>query len=169
MAALGPVTMAQADSLRLDGAPDDTPQKPAPAAFNAREPTRTLNWGSGESRSFWVPALEIPAFELLLNRYDHYALDAATYPSPITNFRTNLHRSWVIDNDKFSTNQFCTPIRDRSIRAWRARRALSRHLGNLRHPRHTHLPDSHQNVRTVNIGYTLLGHTRFGAVDWRDD
>ena len=31
------------------------------------------------------------------------------YPSPIDNFRTNLHRSWVVDNDKFSTNQFLHP------------------------------------------------------------
>src|SRR5262249_50426675 len=49
------------------------------------------------------------AFQLLLNRYDHYALDAATYPSPISNLHTNLHRSWVVDNDKFSTNQFLHP------------------------------------------------------------
>lgn len=28
-------------------------------------------------------------------------------------------------------------------------------------------PDSQQRVSTINIGYTLLGHTRFGAVDWR--
>ena len=27
--------------------------------------------------------------------------------------------------------------------------------------------DSHQRVGVVSIGYTLLGHERFGAVDWR--
>jgi hypothetical protein len=81
----------------------------APTAFAAPAPQPKSQWGVGEARSFWVPAYEIPAFQLLLNRYDHYALDAATYPSPLTNFRTNLHRSWVVDNDKFSTNQFLHP------------------------------------------------------------
>src|SRR6266702_394441 len=84
-------------------------QGPAPTAFAAPEPQPVLQWGSGDGRSLLVPAYEIPAFQLLLNRYDHYALDASTYPSPLTNFRNNLHRSWVVDNDKFSTNQFLHP------------------------------------------------------------
>jgi hypothetical protein len=66
-------------------------------------------WGNDESRSFLIPALEIPTYELLLNRADHYLEGASTYPSPIDNFRANLHRSWVVDNDKFSTNQFLHP------------------------------------------------------------
>ena len=28
-------------------------------------------------------------------------------------------------------------------------------------------PTSHQSIGTVSIGYTLLGQTRAGAVDWR--
>jgi len=82
---------------------------PAPTAFAASEPHQVLQWGSGAARSFLVPAYEISAFQLLLNRFDHYALDAAPYPSPLTDFRNNLHRSWVVDNDKFSTNQFLHP------------------------------------------------------------
>jgi hypothetical protein len=66
-------------------------------------------WGAGDSRSFLVPALDISAFELLLNRADHYFEDADTYPFQATNFRNNLHRSWVVDDDKFSTNQFLHP------------------------------------------------------------
>jgi hypothetical protein len=88
---------------------DDPSHKDAPTAFNAAEPTPVLDWGTGEARSFWVPAWEIPTFQLLLNRFDHYVLDSAAYPAPWTNFHTNLHRSWVIDNDKFSTNQFLHP------------------------------------------------------------
>jgi hypothetical protein len=80
-----------------------------PTAFGAPEPTPVGQWGVGDAHSFLVPAYEIPAFQFLLNRFDHYVVDAATYPSPITNFKTNLHRSWVIDNDKFSTNQFLHP------------------------------------------------------------
>jgi len=33
--------------------------------------------------------------------------------------------------------------------------------------RYARQADSHQRVGTVSIGYTLLGHERFGAVDWR--
>lgn len=64
--------------------------------------------GTGDTHRFLIPALEIPAFELLLNRADHLQ-DAATYPFPTKNISTNLHRSWVVDNDKFSTNQFLHP------------------------------------------------------------
>jgi len=33
--------------------------------------------------------------------------------------------------------------------------------------RYVHLPDSHQKVSTLSVGYTLLGHQKFGAVEWR--
>src|SRR5262249_8094979 len=33
--------------------------------------------------------------------------------------------------------------------------------------RYAQRPDSHQRVATFSIGYTLLGNTRFGDVDWR--
>jgi hypothetical protein len=85
------------------------PQVDTPTAFNASPPQPVLDYGTGKARSFWVPAWEIPTFELLLNRFDHYAVDAATYPPPWSNLHDNLHRSWVIDNDKFSTNQFLHP------------------------------------------------------------
>jgi len=85
------------------------PEATGPTAFNAPPPTPNQGWGTGDARSFWVPAIEIPAYEILLNRFDHYAVDASTYPSMWTNLRTNQHRSWVIDNDKFSTNQFLHP------------------------------------------------------------
>jgi Domain of unknown function (DUF3943) len=83
--------------------------KSAPTAFDAPEPKPVLQWGDADARSFLVPAYEIPAFQLLLNRFDHYAEDEGTYPWPWTNLRENLHRQWVIDNDKFSTNQFLHP------------------------------------------------------------
>ena len=88
----------------------DTPaQAEAPTAFAADEPAPVLNWGVGEGKSYLVPAIEIPAFELLLNRYDHYAVDPQVYASPISNFQTNTHRKWVVDNDAFATNQFLHP------------------------------------------------------------
>jgi hypothetical protein len=88
----------------------DTPvQTEAPTAFAADKPAPVLDWGAGEGRSHLVPAYEIPAFELLLNRFDHYAVDAQVYESPISNFKTNTHRKWVVDNDAFATNQFLHP------------------------------------------------------------
>ena len=87
------------------------PSAEAPTADPSAPPRKgTSNeWGTDGSRSFLIPALEIPTYELLLNRWDHYMEGAATYPSPSDNFRANLHRSWVVDNDKFSTNQFLHP------------------------------------------------------------
>jgi hypothetical protein len=29
--------------------------------------------------------------------------------------------------------------------------------------------DRHQSVETLTISYNFIGHTRFGAVEWRDD
>lgn len=103
--AVAPAYHAWADA----GTTDDLTHKDSPTAFNAPEPAPVLDWGTGKARSFWVPAWEIPTFQFLLNRFDHYAIDAAGYPAPWTNLHTNLHRSWVIDNDKFSTNQFLHP------------------------------------------------------------
>jgi Domain of unknown function (DUF3943) len=81
----------------------------APTAFGGEEPAPVLDWGVGGGKSYLVPAYEIPTFQLLLNRYDHYAVDADVYQSPISNFKTNTHRKWVVDNDAFATNQFLHP------------------------------------------------------------
>ncbi len=96
---------ALADDPQLDA----PPQKDAPTAFAAPEPSPVKDWGVGEGKSYGVPAYEIPAFELLLNRFDHYAVDSEVYPSPLANFRENLHHKWVVDNDAFATNQFLHP------------------------------------------------------------
>ncbi len=80
-----------------------------PTAFDAREPQPVLDWGQGRARSFAVPAWEIPTFQFLLNRFDHVFEEADTYPGPFANLHRNLHRDWVVDNDKFSTNQFLHP------------------------------------------------------------
>ena len=91
------------------GADDPDQKSQPPTAFAGPEPKPVLQWGLGEARSTLVPALEIPAFELLLNRFDHAFEDAATYSSPLDNLHDNLHRKWVVDSDKFSTNQFLHP------------------------------------------------------------
>jgi hypothetical protein len=96
---------ALADDPKLD-----TPsQKEAPTAFAAKDPTPVKDWGAGDAKSYLVPAYEIPTFELLLNRFDHYAVDREVYESPVSNFKENLHHKWVVDNDAFATNQFLHP------------------------------------------------------------
>jgi hypothetical protein len=42
-----------------------------------------------------------------------------------------------------------------------------RYAESQRDGRYATLPTSHQTIGTISIGYTLLGQTRFGAVDWR--
>ena len=42
-----------------------------------------------------------------------------------------------------------------------------RYAESTRDGRYSQQPDSHQRVSTVMLAYTLLGNTRFGAVDWR--
>ncbi len=97
--------LPSAPSTQLPSAPS-TQQ---PTAFAEPQPTPVLQWGTGDAHSFLVPAYEIPAYELLLNRFDHYAVDASTYPAPLSNLHANLHRDWVVDNDAFATNQFLHP------------------------------------------------------------
>jgi len=108
------VLLAIAPALAWAGPADDprlnTPeQKQAPTAFAAANPRPVLQWGTGDGRSYLIPAYEIFGYEILLNRFDHYVTDPNVYSSPIDNLRTNLHRKWVVDNDKFSTNQFLHP------------------------------------------------------------
>jgi Domain of unknown function (DUF3943) len=92
--------------VHADGALPDSDAEDLPAPPRQERPPE---WGTGDDHGFLVPALEIPTYELLLNRADHYLEGRSTYPSPIENFRVNLHRSWVVDNDKFSVNQFLHP------------------------------------------------------------
>ena len=103
--AMSAARVAVADDPKLD----TPPQKEAPTAFAAKEPAPVRDWGMGRGKSYLVPAYEIPTFELLLNRFDHYAVDSEVYESPISNFKENLHHKWVVDNDAFATNQFLHP------------------------------------------------------------
>jgi len=102
-------TVALQPCFADDPKPGNDSQTPAPTAFAAPPPQPVLEWGTGDAKSYLVPAYEIPAFEFLLNRFDHYTSDPSTYPSPISNLEDNLHRKWVVDNDKYSTNQFLHP------------------------------------------------------------
>jgi hypothetical protein len=81
-----------------------------------QETGKVLSWETGTGKSYVIPALEIPAFLLLLNGYDRYAFPDAmeggkkTYSSNLSTFRDHvLHGHWLIDNDSFAINQLGHP------------------------------------------------------------
>jgi hypothetical protein len=80
------------------------------------EKTQVLSWETGAGKSYLIPALEIPAFLLLLNVYDRLAYPneveggKKVYSSNLSTFRDHLvHGPWVVDQDAFAMNQFAHP------------------------------------------------------------
>lgn len=96
-------------ALADDPTLDMRAQKKAPTAFAAEEPRPILQWGRGDGKSYVIPLAEIFGFEYGLNRVDHYFVDKHVYGSPTSDFSENNRRHWIVDNDKFSTNQFLHP------------------------------------------------------------
>jgi len=77
---------------------------------------QALSWETGAGKSYLIPALEIPAFLLLLNGYDRIAYPNAVeggkkvYETNLSTFRDHLFRGhWGIDQDAFAMNQFGHP------------------------------------------------------------
>jgi len=70
-----------------------------------------LNWETGTGRSYFLPAVEIPAYLLLLNQYDrHFVEPTAVYQTTFDTFWQHVtDPHWVVDNDQFSVNQFLHP------------------------------------------------------------
>jgi hypothetical protein len=54
-----------------------------------------------------------------------------------------------------------------TVRVYNLHGITFRYTESSRDGNYAYLPSSHQTVGTFTIGYTLLGQTRFGAVDWR--
>ena len=88
-----------------------------PESLNTpNRPLLTSNWGTGVGKSYVIPALEIPAFLFLLNRYDRMAYPNAVeegknvYDVSYSTFRDHvLHGRWGVDQDAFAMNQFNHP------------------------------------------------------------
>jgi hypothetical protein len=84
--------------------------------FEPEVQTSALTWETRTGRSYLIPALEIPAFILLLN-----GVDRLIYPNDLSNgkktYSTNLETfkdhvvdgPWGIDTDAFEVNQFLHP------------------------------------------------------------
>ena len=89
-------------------------------AWSEEKPAQTaqpLSWETGAGKSYLIPALEIPAFILLLNGYDRLAYSNSVEPSGKKTYDTNLstfwdhvvHGPWGVDTDAFNVNQFMHP------------------------------------------------------------
>src|SRR5512145_1906895 len=90
---------------REGGSPDSVPGNQSSLAEQIPEATKALDWETGKGKSYLIPALEIPAFLLLLNVYDRFA-----YPDDMENgkkvYDTNpstfwdhlIHGPWGIDH-----------------------------------------------------------------------
>jgi hypothetical protein len=88
---------------------DPAAQAVAPTAFNREPPQPKLSWGTGDGKSYWVPAADIFGFDFLLNRFDNAFVDDTDYDVGPSSWRRNLRGSWVYDNDPFAINQFAHP------------------------------------------------------------
>ena len=79
--------------------------------------TQALSWETGAGKSYLIPALEIPAFLLLLNGYDRLAYPNSVEPDGKKTYNSNLstfwdhvvHGPWGVDTDAFNVNQFMHP------------------------------------------------------------
>jgi hypothetical protein len=54
-----------------------------------------------------------------------------------------------------------------TIRVWDLHGITLRYVRSERDAEYDTLPDAHQRVAAVSVGYTYIGHKWFGAVDWR--
>lgn len=88
---------------------DSKSQQRAPTAFADDKPRPVLNWGVGESKSYWAPVLGIVLFDTTLNLFNRQFSGSSDYDSSFSSLKTNLEGKWVYDSDRFDINQFGHP------------------------------------------------------------
>ncbi len=103
------VLMTPGAALAEDPKLDTKSQQIAPTAFADEKPKLVLSWGEGDGKSYFVPALDIAGFLILLNQFDRTFLDSDDCHSNYSSFEDNLTGSWVVDDDPFDINQFMHP------------------------------------------------------------
>ncbi len=101
--------MASSACFAEDPALETKAQKVAPTALADDKPKPVLHWGEGEGKSYLVPAMDIFAFDFLLNQFNRRYIDSKTYGSDFESFKENATGKWVYDTDPFSINQFLHP------------------------------------------------------------
>jgi hypothetical protein len=70
---------------------------------------RVLNWETGDNKSYVIPALEVPAFILGLNRFNQHVLDLDDFDTDWDSIWDNLSKAPKFDQDPFSINQLGHP------------------------------------------------------------
>ena len=69
-------------------------QREASTVFAAEKPKPVLSWGSGDGKSYLIPAADIFGFEFLLNQFNRNFIDRGTYGVGWSSIRKNLNRKW---------------------------------------------------------------------------
>ena len=72
-------------------------------------PVSAQSWPPDSGKSYVIPAVEIVAFDALLNLFDRLAL-GEQYASSAQTIRRNLRAPWKTENDAFEINQFGHPL-----------------------------------------------------------
>jgi hypothetical protein len=84
----------------------------APAAPGQEPPAPSPDPPSEASpipKNYFVPLVDIVAFDTLLNRFNYHFIDRDIYKVSLSSIRRNAASPWVLDNDPFSINQFLHP------------------------------------------------------------
>ncbi|MDO8945934.1 MAG: DUF3943 domain-containing protein [Desulfocapsaceae bacterium] len=85
--------------------------------FNPDDPESAMSWETGAGKSYLIPALEIPAFLVLLNGYNRLIgypnleeNGVKVYDTDLSTFGNHIaHGPWGVDTDAFDINQFAHP------------------------------------------------------------
>ena len=84
--------------------------------YRPSQSKRVLSWETGKGKSYFIPALEIPGFIVVLNGFDRLVFrneredGKRVYSSNLSTFWDHLiHGPWRYDNDAFHVNQFGHP------------------------------------------------------------
>jgi hypothetical protein len=96
-------------SAQLATPPDPAAADQQPPHFQAEGPL-PLDWKTGEGKSYFTPAVEIPGFLTTLNVFDRIAMPNTFYDSSFASTWEHVHEQhWVFDTDPFNINQFGHP------------------------------------------------------------
>ena len=82
---------------------------------------------------------------------------------------TSSNRETGVDTSHFSQDVILRGSVGVTVRLWGPHALGVQYLVTSRHFGAPDLRDRHQSVQTVTLSYNFLGHTRFGAVEWRPD
>ncbi len=106
----GAVTAAEHDSNALILPSLKTAWNVGDAVEPVASPAVKADWGPGVQKNYLIPALEIPTFLWLLNRFDRTVYGTDIYG---TNWNTGwhhvIHGPWTLDNDPFGMNFIMHP------------------------------------------------------------